>query len=380
MHYVGCLARVLALMLFWAGIFCIAGWLGLAFFRHGFWRVDQLLDKTPKDLAKWPDVVAVIPARNEAEQIETVLKALLEQQYPGRFEIIVVNDSSTDDTAEIVKSINGARLVNAASLPDGWAGKMWALSEGLRQAEKLKPEYYWLSDADIYHEAGVLKALVGHAETRQTALTSQMVRLKCESFWEKLLVPAFIFYFALIYPFRAINNPASSIAGAAGGSILIKREALDAIGSIAAIKDALIDDCALGKEVKQKGYKIWLGFAEQSISLRGYETLAGFWAMVKRSAYTQLAYSPALLVAAMSGLAFSHLLPVILLFSGYFLLGLVAWAIMSFIYWPIVKFYHLSPLFAITLPLAASLFGAMTISSAWAHHFGGEKQWRGRDI
>jgi len=364
-------------MVFWFCIFATAIWLALAFFWHQFWRVDQRLDLNPQNIANPPSVIAIVPARNEQATIAISVEKLQQQDYAGRFSIVVANDSSTDNTRQVLENLQsasaGLKIVDTDELPPGWAGKMWALHSAIRQVEGSLPDYYWLTDADIAHNRSVLTCLVAHAQTNRLAMVSQMVRLRCQTFSEKLLVPAFIFYFALIYPFRAVNNPASSIAAAAGGSILIRRDALENIGGIEALKDAVIDDCTLAALVKKSGRNIWLGFGERSWSLRGYDGLAGFWQMVQRSAYTQLHFSPLLLVLAIAGIVVSHLLPVLFL-------SWPALVIMAFIYWPTVRFYGLSPVWSLTLPIAAMLFGAMTISSALAHHLGWANTWRDRDI
>ncbi len=363
----------------WLHILLAFSWLVLAFAwplkGGGFWKVDQRLSLTPQKLKAPPSVAIIVPARNEAEVIAQTAQGLLSQNYQGEFTITIVNDSSTDDTAKIVEGLDGKNLtlVNTTPLPDGWAGKMWALYNGIETVEHQSPDYYWLTDADILHKANVLTNLVTHAENNQMALVSEMVKLRCNTFWEKLLTPAFIFYFSLIYPFRAVNDPNSEIAGAAGGSILVRRQALEDIGGIKALKGAVIDDCTLAKLIKGSGRNVWLGFGERSTSLRGNDTLADHWQMVQRSAYTQLGFSPVLLVAAMIGLAFSHILPV-LLFSWPALL------IMAVIYWPTIRFYGLSPIWALTLPISAILFGLMTISSALSYHLGWSNKWRDRQI
>lgn len=369
----------------WLCTFATAIWFGLALFWHRFWTVDQRLSLSPATLTNHPSVTIIVPARNEAQTIETTMTSLLGQTYAGKFSIVVTNDASTDNTGDILESLqssdqaqeNKLAIVNGVELPHGWAGKMWALQQAIERAENTSghdgSDYYWLTDADIIHRPGVLASLVAHAQTNRLALVSQMVRLRCQNFWEKLLVPAFIFYFTLIYPFRAINNPSSAIAGAAGGSILIRRDALESIGRIAALKDAVIDDCTLGKLVKQSGRTIWLGFGERSFSLRGYDHLSEFWQMVQRSAYTQLRFSPVLLSIAVIGIIVSHILPLVLLCWP-------ALGLMAFIYWPTIRFYGLSPLWALTLPFAAILFAAMTISSALSHHLGWSNKWRDREI
>jgi len=339
-------------VIFWLCVFATAIWLGLAFFWHGFWRVDQRLALMPEPLVSYPTVTAIVPARNEQETIATSVGKLQTQEYAGDFSIVVANDDSIDKTREILHGLQSGTdnlvAVNTEPLPSGWAGKMWALHSGIKQAETAKPDYYWLSDADIAHQPGVLTSLVAHAEMGNLALVSQMVTLRCTNFWEKLLVPAFIFYFTLIYPFRAVNNPDSTIAGAAGGSILIRRDALERIGGIEALKSAIIDDCTLARLVKRSGGKIWLGFGERSLSMRGYDQLSDFWQMVQRSAYTQLKFSPILLFIAVAGIVVSHVLPVTIL-------CLPALIVMAAIYWPTVRFYRSFP------PMGANLANCRSV-------------------
>lgn len=364
----------------WLGL-CIAvtlSWVVLALFWHRFWQIDQRLPLTAPQLTNPPSVTAIVPARNEAETIEQCLKSLQSQNYTGEFKIIVVNDNSTDDTGVLIRAMAGESetitAIDAAELPGGWAGKMWALDNGVKLARQSNtPTYFWFTDADISHGPGVLSVLVHHASSNRLAIVSQMVKLRARTFWEKLLVPAFIFYFALLYPFRAVNDPASRIAGAAGGSVLVRADALADIGGIEAIRDAVIDDCTLGRMVKASGRKIYLGFGERSCSLRGYDQLADFWQMVRRSAYTQLKFSPLLLGVALFGIVFSHTMPLVQL-------CIPALAVMAFIYWPVVRFYGLSPFWALTLPVAGTLFGLMTVSSALAHWRGADNKWRGRQI
>lgn len=324
-----------------------------------------------------------MPARNEEETIERCLNGLLQQDYPGEMSVVLSNDSSTDRTAELAGGLNDDRLTvnNAGPLEAGWVGKMWALNQGVAKAHKSEPEYYWFTDADIYHGPGVLRALVCQAENKGLALTSLMVKLRAVNAWEKLLVPAFIFYFCLIYPFRAVNDPTSKIAGAAGGCMLLRASALEAIGGLSAVRGAVIDDCAIGRAVKTSGGTIWLGLGEASWSLRGYETLREFWDMVKRSAYTQLNHSPILAVGALAGLLLTFVAPLVLAFFGpgsYF--AFAAWLIMCGIYWPTIRYYRLHPLWVLSLPVAAVFFGAMTVDSVFSHHAGKPNAWRNRDI
>jgi hopene-associated glycosyltransferase HpnB len=358
-------------------------WIGLAFFWHGFWRTDQKLPSHVSELETWPDVVAVVPARNEEETIGHCLRGLLDQDYPGAFSIVLSNDSSTDNTSLVAREISSDRvkIVEAGPLEPGWAGKMWALNQGVSEARAHLPEFFWFTDADIYHRPGVLRALVYQAESKELSLTSLMVKLRVTNMWEKLLVPAFIFFFCLLYPFRAVNDPTSKIAGAAGGCAMIRASALEKIGGLGAVRDAVIDDCAIGRAVKTSGGAIWLGLGEASWSLRGYETLRNFWDMVKRSAYTQLNHSPILALGVLAGLALTFVAPVVLaLFGPGANLAFAAWLIMCGLYWPTSRYYRLNLVWVLSLPLAAVLFGAMTLDSALSHHAGKPGTWRDRDI
>lgn len=374
-------------MLLALGLLSIAVWLALLLAWHGFWRADVRLPLNPGELAHWPPVVAVVPARNEEATIPYSLTSLLDQRYPGHFQIVLADDSSTDETANMAVRLGSdserrLSVIEAGPLPDGWLGKTWALSRGVEEARQTEPAYYWLTDADIAHRPQTLANMVSHAEANRLALASGMVKLPVQNAWEKLLVPAFIFYFALLYPFRGVNDPSSPIAGAAGGSLLIRRDALEAVGGIAAIKDAVIDDCALARAVKRSGRLIWLGLAERSRSLRRHERLSEFRAMVARSAYPQLGYSPILLVMALVGMAVTFLAPPLLLLAddATFWAGALAWGLMAGAYWPTVRYNGLSPLWALTLPLAALLFSAMAVESAVAHHQRRPPSWRGRGV
>ena len=372
------------------GIVVVAVWIGLAVGWHGFWRTDQRLPSHAGILSSWPHVAVVIPARNEAETIEAAIKSATSQNYPGRLSIVAVNDNSTDDTARLARAAaegtanNDIVVIDALPLAAGWSGKLWALDQGITSASTANPDYYWLTDADIVHGPGVLCDLVYHSKTNNLALTSLMVRLRCQVFWEMLLVPAFIFFFSLLYPFRAVNTAGNRIAGAAGGCMLVQREALIDIGGIAAIKGSLIDDCSLAQAIKSTGRPVWLGLAEQSHSLRGYDTLASFWMMVVRSAFVQLNYSGLLLVGCIAGLTLSFGAPLWLVATAPWnlagLLGLMSWTTMSSIYWPTVRYYRLSPPWAVTLPFAALLFGLMTLHSAVRHWLGRGSAWKDREL
>lgn len=374
-------------MLLALAILTILIWLALLVGWHGFWRADQRLPLNPAPLGTWPSVIAIVPARDEAATIPFSLTGLIEQRYPGAFEIVLADDSSSDDTVVMAGRLasdveHKLTVVEAGPLPAGWAGKTWTLHRGIEEARRRQPDYYWLTDADVAHKPQVLAGLVAHAETERLALASLMVKLPARTFWEKLLVPAFIFYFALLYPFRAVNDPANRIAGAAGGSLLVRRDALEAVGGIGVIKDAVIDDCALARTIKGSGRRIWIGLAERSRSLRRYRHLAEFWSMVARSAYPQLEHSPLRLAVALLGLGIAFLVPPLLLLAGGLaaLAGLLAWGLMALAYAPTVKYHGLSPAWALTLPLAATLFAAMTIASALGHYRGQPALWRGRAV
>ncbi|MBN3927689.1 glycosyltransferase, partial [Nostoc sp. NMS4] len=346
-------------------------WLGLLCFWGQFWRTDQQLEVTETQLKSLPVVCVVVPARNEAELIPTSLRSLLLQDYPGSFNVFLVDDRSTDRTANFAEGVAHAvgkpqqlHIITGESLPPGWSGKLWAVEQGIKSASLFAPDYFLLTDADIEHDAGNLRRLVAKAVQEDLDMVSVMVRLRCESFWEKLLIPAFVFFFQKLYPFRWVNNPNNPIAGAAGGSILIAREALERIGGIQVIRQALIDDCALAQAVKSSGGvvgdkgtspmpnqgRIWLGLSTLTRSLRPYDSLATIWDMVARTAYTQLNYSPLLLLGTLVGMPLIYLVPLMGVILGLVwgnwaiaFTGLFAWLLMTFAYYPTIRFYKCSP-------------------------------------
>jgi hopene-associated glycosyltransferase HpnB len=293
----------------------VAIWLWLLAFRGGFWRNGPYLWSVPEP-TDWPEVVAVIPARNEAETIGRTIADLVAQDYPGILSIIVVDDRSEDATAAAAHAAGDGRVavVGGTPLPDGWTGKMWAVSQGIAAAPS-SANYIWLTDADIAHEADVLRILVASAEHHGLALTSQMVLLRCESAWEKLLIPAFVFFFKKLYPFAWVNDPTRRTAGAAGGCMLVRKDTLVAAGGISAIKNEVIDDCALARTLKPHG-PIWLGLTRRSASLRRYDTLSEIWAMVARTAFVQLGFSYLLLIGTVLGMAVIYLAPPAALLTG----------------------------------------------------------------
>ncbi|MEH1914276.1 glycosyltransferase [Nostoc sp.] len=380
-------------------------WLGLLCFWGQFWRTDQQLEVTETQLQSLPVVCAVVPARNEAELIPTSLRSLLLQDYPGSFNVFLVDDRSTDRTANFAEGVAHAvgkpqqlHIISGESLPRGWSGKLWAVEQGINSASKFAPDYFLLTDADIEHDPGNLRRLVAKAVQEDLDMVSVMVRLRCESFWEKLLIPAFVFFFQKLYPFRWVNNPNNPTAAAAGGSILIAREALERIGGIQVIRQALIDDCALAKAVKKSGGqgdrennpmlsqgRIWLGLSSLTRSLRPYDSLATIWDMVARSAYTQLNYSPLLLLGTLLGMPLIYLAPPICVILGVVwsnwaiaLTGILGWLLMTFAYYPTIRFYKCSPWLAFSLPAIAFLYTLMTLDSALRHWQGRGGAWKGR--
>ena len=368
-------------------------WLFLLLFWGKFWRVNHQLGTHKSVIEKpLPTVCVIVPARNEADVIPISLRSLLLQDYTGNFTIFLVDDQSSDGTANFAQGVAYAvdkteklQIVSSASLPTGWTGKLWAMAQGVEKASELIPDYFLLTDADIQHDLSNLRRLVAKAESQNLDLVSIMVRLRCQSFWEKLLIPAFVFFFQKLYPFSWVNNPKKTTAAAAGGCILIHRESLNRIGGLQIIRQALIDDCSLAKAIKSNHGKIWLGLSTSTISLRPYNSLKTIWDMVARSAYTQLNYSPVLLVGSLSGMTLVYLLPPIGIILGVLLgnwqitlVSFTAYLLMTFAYLPIIRFYKCSPIFAFSLPIIAFLYTLMTVDSALRHWQGRGGEWKGR--
>jgi len=388
---------------FWLSISLLSGliWIGLLLFRGQFWRANPVLDPIPPplELSEWPRVCAIVPARNEADVLPTSLRSLLQQTYPGPFEILLVDDQSTDNTAEIAQQIASdfhhsppLKIIQTAPLPPGWSGKLWAMHQGIETvlAESTQPTYFLLTDADIQHHSQSLLSLVTKAEQEQRDMVSLMVRLRCQSLWEQLLVPAFVFFFQKLYPFQWVNQPHKRLAAAAGGCILVRRQALLAAGGLATIREALIDDCALAAAIKlrpapQSNRNIWLGLTTATHSLRAYQTLDSLWSMVARTAFTQLHYSVVLLLGTVLGMCVIYMLPPISTIlglwvgdMGIFGVGMVTWTLMTLAYFPTIRLYSLSPIWAVLLPLIALLYTLMTLDSARQHWLGKGGAWKGR--
>ncbi len=397
-------------------------WLYLLALHGGYWLTGQRLPPAAGTPAGLPAVVAVVPARNEADMLPQSLPGLLGQDYPGALTVIVVDDDSDDGTADVAATTGkqagwpvvmkgngrqatsrpqpmpGSRaliVIAARPAPAGWAGKVWAMSEGVQAATAEGAQYILFTDADIAMSPNTLTTLVNAATGHRLALVSQMALLRTSTLAERLLVPAFVYFFAQLYPFRRVSRPTSRTAAAAGGCMLVGADALAAAGGVAAIRDARIDDVALGTLVKRSGGRCWLGLSTDVISLRPYEKVADVWHMVARSAYTQLGYSPAALAGTLAALAWLYLLPPLAGLAGVVALaagantavsawlaaaGLTGWLLMTITYAPMLRLYRLSLLRAPTLPLVAGLYAAMTADSARRHYRGRGGEWKGRVI
>jgi len=410
------------------GIVCLisaAAWVYLVAAHGGFWLTNQRLPRgaglSPE---AWPTVAAVVPARNEAESLPVTLPALLAQDYPGEFRVFLVDDNSDDGTGAIAAELGekaerdgGAplTLVKGQPRPDGWAGKVWAMTQGFAAATTTPttststgtpststpstpitsalPDYVLFTDADISWAPHALRDLVRSAAADDRGLVSQMALLRAETWWERVIVPAFVYFFAQLYPFRKVNDPKSQTAGAAGGCMLVKRSALADAGGLEKIKGALIDDVALGTLLKRHGSRTWLGLTTDIRSARPYPDLASLWHMIARSAYVQLRYNPLLLAGTIIGLLVLYVAPVAgtiaalvtattgstgaaVTLSG--IAGLIGWALMTASYVPMLRLYGLSPFRAPALPLIAALYAAMTADSARRHYSGRAVSWRGR--
>jgi hopene-associated glycosyltransferase HpnB len=375
------------------GSIALAIWCYLLTARGGFWRCAERDDWEPKPLEPkplnpWPRVAAVVPARNEADGIGECVAALLGQDYPGPWMVILVDDDSSDGTADIARRTAvgnaGARLriVTGQGLPAGWTGKLWAVKQGIDAAMALPqpPDFLLLTDADIVHAPDSLRRLVARAEEKHLALTSLMVKLRCESFAERVSVPAFIFFFQMLYPFSSVNRPQGAVAAAAGGCMLVRTDALREAGGIEVIRGALIDDCSLAKVLKARG-PIWLGLTERVHSVRPYPAFGDIRRMVVRSAYAQLRYSPLLLLGTVAGMVLTYLVPPLLaIFSSGAarVMGLTAWLLMAVAFQPTLRFYRRSPLWGIALPAIALQYMIFTLDSAYLYVRGRGGSWKGR--
>jgi len=363
----------------------LAAWAYLLLARGMFWLARERDDRNEPIQAptSWPAVVAVIPARNEADVIARTIASLLAQDYPGDLRIVLVDDNSSDGTAEAARALDRddrLTVIGGAPLPTGWTGKLWAMRQGVEAASGLGPKYLLLTDADITHSPENLRSLVLRAEAGDLALTSLMAKLTVENWAERLLIPAFVFFFDMLYPFAWVNDPRRPTAAAAGGCMLARRDALAAAGGIEAIADAIIDDCALGARMKTQG-PIWLGLTDRARSLRPYASLAEIGRMVSRSAYAQLGFSPWLLAGTILGMGLVYLAaPVLAIFAGGLArwIGLAAWLAMAAAYQPMLRFYRQSPLLGLALPAIGAFYTFFTLQSAIDVWRGRGGMWKGR--
>ncbi|GGS99521.1 glycosyltransferase [Streptomyces chromofuscus] len=381
-------ARVSALL--WIAAGSLAAWLWLLLFQGGFWRTDVRLPPRT-DPAVWPSVCVVVPARDEASVLPAGLPSLLTQDYPGRAEIFLVDDGSTDGTGQLARELSrrygGLPLTvdSPGEPPPGWTGKLWAVRHGIGLARARAPEYLLLTDADIAHAPDSLRELVAAARTGGFDLVSQMARLRVESLWERLVVPAFVYFFAQLYPFRRIGRKGARTAAAAGGCVLLRMEAVERARIPDAVRHAVIDDVAVARAVRGSGGHLWLGLAERVDSVRPYPRLHDLWRMVSRSAYAQLRHDPLLLAGTVAGLVVVYLVPPVALVVGPALgstatavLGALAWLVMTGTYLPMLRYYGQPPWLAPLLPFTALLYLLMTVDSAVQHYRGRGAAWKGR--
>jgi hopene-associated glycosyltransferase HpnB len=368
------------------GAAALAIWVYLLFFRGGFWWLPFRC-AAPAGYPPRRSIVAVVPARDEAATIGRAVASLLAQDYRGDFHIIVVDDESSDGTAEVARAavttagaFTRLTIHPGQPVPPGWTGKLWAMHQGVTAARSLRPDYLLLTDADIVHGPGNLRELVWRAESESYDLVSLMVRLHCRSIWEKVLIPAFVFFFFKLYPPRWVADPARRTAAAAGGCMLIRSPALDRIGGVDSIRHEIIDDCALARRVKSVG-RIWLGPATLATSAREYRSWRSIWDMITRSAFAQLDYSPVILAFTVAALGLIYLAPPLVLWSPEIaarLCGGLAWLAMSIAFLPTLRSYSVPPLLAVLLPLIALFYIAATVASAVQFWRGRGGSWKGR--
>lgn len=374
----------------------LAIWLYLLLGRGGFWRVSRALQQQSFPVSgvgagrRGRRVIAVIPARNEVESIGRAVRSLLEQTLQVPIHIIVVDDGSTDGTADEARRVaeaagasTGARLTVLRGTPPapGWTGKLWAMSQGVGAAAERNPDFLLLTDADIEYVPGEVAALADQAEAEHLDLASLMVRLSTATFAERCLIPAFVFFFLELYPPAWIASPRSAAAGAAGGCMLVRPASLARAGGLAAIRGCIIDDCALARAIKSSGGRVWLGLARQTRSLRVYGGFGEIGAMISRTAFNQLRHSYVLLGATLLGLTVTYLAPPLLLLAREPVmmgLGAAAWLLMTVSFLPMARFYRVSPAYALTLPAVALFYAAATVHSAIQYAAGRGGTWKGR--
>ncbi|MGW2599234.1 glycosyltransferase [Streptomyces klenkii] len=375
----------------WITAGSLAAWLWLLLCQGFFWRTDvRLPERTPP--SAWPPVAIVVPARDEAEVLPSSLPSLLAQDYPGRAEVFLVDDGSSDGTGELARALAAERgglplTVDSPGEPGpGWTGKLWAVRHGMALARaRTDATYLLLTDADIAHAPDSLRELVAAAESGGLDLVSQMARLRVATVWERLIVPAFVYFFAQLYPFRRINRPGARTTAAAGGCVLLRSDAAERAGVPDSIRQAVIDDVTLSRAVRRAGGRIWLGLADRVDSVRPYPGLGELWRMVSRSAYAQLRHNPLLLAGTVAGLAVVYLAPPVAVVAGALTgetvapaAGAAAWAVMTGTYVPMLRYYRQPLLLAPLLPFTALLYMLMTVDSAVQHYRGRGAAWKGR--
>jgi hopene-associated glycosyltransferase HpnB len=385
-------------MLIAAGVLSVLIWAYLVLGRGGFWRIyaapSGLISAEKNSSENGAQVNparigVIIPARNEADVVDRAVRSLLQQSGVNKIHIFVVDDASADGTAQAARAAaiavgqaQNLTIVDGSPLPPGWSGKLWAMQQGIEQAGKTAPDFFLFTDADVEHAPDNIATLVSIAEAGGYDMASFMVKLHCQSVAEKLLIPAFVYFFFKLYPSAWISNPRRSEAGAAGGCILIRPAALEKSGSIAAIRQEVIDDCSLAARVKHAGGRLWLGVSAATRSIRPYEGFSGVGRMISRSAFNQLRHSNFLLLVSIIGMAATYLLPPALVFAAHrmvpVVLGGAAWLLMVLSYWPVLRLYRLNPLWALALPVAAVFYMGATFHSAWKYWRGRGGEWKGR--
>ncbi len=365
------------------GFVPLAIWLVLLFGRGMYWRARERDDRdTPPTPAVWPSVAAVVPARNEADVISRSIGSLLAQDYPGTLRVILVDDESEDGTAGIARALDTSgklTVMTGTRRPADWTGKLWAVNQGIAKANETAPDYLWLTDADIEHAPDNLRHLVARAQNGRV-LVSLMAKLHCASWSERFFIPAFVYFFDMLYPFAWVNDPRKKTAAAAGGCMLVNRAALERAGGIGQIRGAIIDDCALGALMKRQG-PIWLGLTNRAVSIRPYAGLGEIRRMVARSAYAQLGYSPLVLLGTLIGLVLIFLAPPFWALAAHhesWIAGATAWGLMAASFRPMLHFYGRSPLWGLLLPAIGALYALFTLDSAIQHWRGKGGMWKGR--
>lgn len=358
-------------------------WLYLLIVHGRFWLARDTDTASALAPAIWPSVTAIVPARDEAPVIGQSIGSLLAQDYPGPFRVVLVDDGSSDGTAAIARAAapgdDRLEIIGGSTPPAGWTGKLWALEQGTRHAGDA-PDFLWLTDADIVHAPDTLRSLAARSEAEGLTLNSLMARLETGGFAERALIPAFVFFFQMLYPFARVNDPRNRTAAAAGGCLLVRRDAFVRAGGHARIAHAIIDDCAMGRVMKEQG-PVRLSLTHRSQSVRPYGGWREIGAMIARSAYAQLYYSPLLLIGTLFGMGVVYLAPPLIALFGHGVaqgLALATWALMTIAFQPMLRFYRRSPLWGVALPAIAAFYAGATFASAWRHWQGKGGMWKGR--